>query len=227
MWPVTEKDFKKAKKQLVEKKLITGMFFKKILWENLNKAPVRDLEIFNIVLSSGRFGSNILCVDENAKNVSKIEVDTIIKLKIKEKNEKQTLAASKKYENKLKSDKKREQEKEKAKKEQEKEKAKALKEKESNARLNYLEKNENKLFDLTNFDEIKNDFIGGSVCLGMPMEFVEQIWGRAANKKESFLNGKAKTVAQFGELGENRLGNMKYQCEFSFEDGLLVGWKEL
>ena len=85
MYPQTDKQFKEAKKQLVKKNLIKGIFFKKILWKNMNKVEVRDLEILNTIIQNYRFGANILPVDENGDNVGKDGLNEIIKLKISEK----------------------------------------------------------------------------------------------------------------------------------------------
>lgn len=85
MYLQTDKQFKEAKKQLVKKNLIKGIFFKKILWKNMDKVEVRDLEILNTIIQNYRFGANILPVDENGDNVGKDGLNEIIKLKISEK----------------------------------------------------------------------------------------------------------------------------------------------
>ena len=85
MYIQTDKQFKEAKKQLVKKNLIKGIFFKKILWKNMDKVEVRDLEILNTIIQNYRFGANILPVDENGDNVGKDGLNEIIKLKISEK----------------------------------------------------------------------------------------------------------------------------------------------
>lgn len=85
MYPRTEKQFKEEKKRLVKKNLIKGIFFKKILWENMDKAEVGDLEILNTIIQDYRFGANFYLVDESGDNVGKEGLGEIIKLKISEK----------------------------------------------------------------------------------------------------------------------------------------------
>lgn len=85
MKPQTEEEFKQVKKLLVKRNLIKGMFFKKILWNNIDKAKVHELEYLKTIIGDYRFGANILPFDENKKNVGKEGLIEIIKLKIEEK----------------------------------------------------------------------------------------------------------------------------------------------
>jgi len=81
----SEQDYKSAKQRLKKENYIKGLFFKTIVWENLEKATLNDLYALENVVSSYRFGANFLTFDENKKNVGKNGLLDAIGLKINEK----------------------------------------------------------------------------------------------------------------------------------------------
>ena len=64
----------------------------------------------------------------------------------------------------------------------------------------------------------------------MPAEFLQVVFPDeypGANKKESVTKDKVSFTVQYGSLGKNNRGNIKYRKEFSVENDLIVKWRDI
>lgn len=76
------------------------------------------------------------------------------------------------------------------------------------------------------YPEFADSILGKELKLGMTLPMVKLIHGEEYNRKETI--NKAKTVEKYNFIPyESKQKNTKYKLEMTFENGLLVGWKEL
>ena len=76
-------------------------------------------------------------------------------------------------------------------------------------------------------ENVSQAFLKGKHCMGMPKKYVDKIYGKIFDSKET-VSKKGKTVkGKYIETGKNQLGNTTYKYEMTFEDDFLIGWKEL
>lgn len=81
--------------------------------------------------------------------------------------------------------------------------------------------------DETELEKVSQAFLKGKHCMGMPREHLTFIYGRIYDQKET-VSKKGETVkGKYIKTGTNQLGNTTYKYEMTFEDSILVGWKEL
>ena len=93
-----------------------------------------------------------------------------------------------------------------------------------------LEDLKEKYLHLEDIDKYVKEALKGVYSIGMPAEFLRYFFPGeypGANKKESVRKDKVSFTVQYESLGENIRGNIKYKKEFSVENDLIVGWKDI
>ena len=107
------------------------------------------------------------------------------------------------------------------------EEAKIREQEEHEEKLKFVEDLKGYISDETELEKVSQAFLKGKHCMGMPRKHVEYIYGKISDRKET-VSKKGETVkGKYIETGTNQLGNTTYKYEMTFEDSILVGWKEL
>lgn len=107
------------------------------------------------------------------------------------------------------------------------EEAKIREQEEHEEKLKFVEDLKRYISDETELEKVSQAFLKGKHCMGMPRKHVEYIYGKISDRKET-VSKKGETVkGKYIETGTNQLGNTTYKYEMTFEDSILVGWKEL
>jgi len=93
-----------------------------------------------------------------------------------------------------------------------------------------LEDLKEKYLHLEDIDKYVKEALKGVYSIGMPAEFLEYFFPGeypGANKKERVTKDKVRFTVQYESLGKNLHGNIKYKKEFSVENDLIVGWRDI
>lgn len=76
-------------------------------------------------------------------------------------------------------------------------------------------------------EKISSAFLSRKHSMGMPKRHVDFIYGEFFDPKETVTKKTTKVTGKYIQTGTNKLGNPTYKYEMTFEDGFLVGWKDL
>ena len=94
-------------------------------------------------------------------------------------------------------------------------------------KLEYLKE---QYLHIEDIDKYVKEALKGVYSIGMPAEFLEIIFPDeypGANKKESVTKDKVSFSVQYEYLRKTSHGNSKYKKEFSVENDLIVGWRDI
>jgi hypothetical protein len=67
----------------------------------------------------------------------------------------------------------------------------------------------------------------GTICIGMHEDLVAFIYGESYEQKREVTKKGERMTCKFGPSGKNRMGNMTYQLEVKFLDGVVDSFKDL
>jgi hypothetical protein len=83
--------------------------------------------------------------------------------------------------------------------------------------------------NLENFDELSEKAMNCQLAIGMPFEMLNVAYPgeQGANKKENVKEGSVIIKTEWGSLGENQRGTIKYKTEVTSENGLITQWKDI
>jgi len=103
-------------------------------------------------------------------------------------------------------------------------------EKRNQLKIKFTESIKNEYENVEGIDKFNQEALEGKYSIGMPAMYLGVIFpeeDRGANKKESVSADGVKFTVEYGSLGENSRGTVKYKKEFKVENELIVGWRDI